>query len=131
MLYHLATWLQQYESAFRLFTYLTFRSVLGILTALVFSFAFGPWMLERLYRFKFGQVVRTDGPQTHLKKQGTPTMGGSLILAAITVATLLWADLANRFVWFALLVTLAFGVVGFADDYRKIRPFDDLYLILR
>ena len=121
MLYHLANYLQDYESAFRLFNYLTFRSILGILTALIFSFAFGPWMIERLYQFKFGQVVRTDGPQTHLKKQGTPTMGGSLILAGISVATLLWADLTNRFVWFALLVTLAFGAVGFVDDYRKIK----------
>ena len=121
MLYHLAMWLQQYESAFRLFNYLTFRSILGILTALIFCFAFGPWMIARLHRFKFGQVVRDDGPQTHLKKTGTPTMGGTLILAGISVATLLWADLANRFVWFALLVTLAFGIVGFADDYLKIK----------
>ena len=98
MLYHLAQILQQHESAFRLFNYLTFRSILGILTALIFSFAFGPWMIDRLYRFKFGQVIRSEGPQSHLKKQGTPTMGGSLILAAITVATLLWADLGNRFV---------------------------------
>jgi phospho-N-acetylmuramoyl-pentapeptide-transferase len=121
VLYHLASWLQEYESAFRLFNYLTFRSILGVLTALIFSFAFGPWMIRRLYEFKFGQVVRTDGPQSHLKKQGTPTMGGALILAAVTVATLLWGDLSNRFVWFALLVTLAFGVVGFFDDYLKIR----------
>jgi phospho-N-acetylmuramoyl-pentapeptide-transferase len=121
MFYHLANYLQQYESAFRLFNYLTFRAILGVLTALIFSFAFGPWMIERLYQFKFGQVVRTDGPQTHLKKQGTPTMGGALILAGVSVATLLWADLTNRFVWFALLVTLAFGAVGFADDYRKIK----------
>ncbi len=121
MLYHLAIWLQPHESAFRLFNYLTFRSILGILTALIFSFAFGPLMIKRLYEFKFGQIVRSEGPQSHLKKTGTPTMGGALILAAITVTTLLWADLTNRFVWFALLVTLAFGVVGFADDYLKIR----------
>jgi phospho-N-acetylmuramoyl-pentapeptide-transferase len=121
MLYHLATYLQQYEGAFRIFNYLTFRSILGVLTALIFSFAFGPWMIARLHRFKFGQVVRDDGPQSHLKKTGTPTMGGALILAAISVATLLWADLHNRFVWIALLVTLAFGAVGFVDDYRKIK----------
>jgi phospho-N-acetylmuramoyl-pentapeptide-transferase len=121
MLYELAEYLKQYVSGFNVFSYLTFRSVLGILTALVFSFAFGPWMIERLYRFKFGQPVRDDGPATHLKKTGTPTMGGVLILCAITVATLLWSDLGNRFVWFALLVTIAFGAVGFADDYIKIK----------
>ncbi|MEQ1439916.1 phospho-N-acetylmuramoyl-pentapeptide-transferase [Fontimonas sp. SYSU GA230001] len=121
MLYYLADYLKQYVSGFNVFSYLTFRSVLGVLTALAFSFAFGPWMIERLYRFKFGQPVRDDGPQTHLKKTGTPTMGGVLILAAITVSTLLWADLGSRFVWFALLVTLAFGAVGFADDYIKIK----------
>jgi phospho-N-acetylmuramoyl-pentapeptide-transferase len=121
MLYHLANYLQQYESAFRLFNYLTFRSILGILTALIFSFAFGPWMIQRLHRFKFGQVVRDDGPKTHLKKSGTPTMGGTLIIAAVGVATLLWGDLTNRFVWFALVVTLAFGIVGFVDDYKKIK----------
>jgi phospho-N-acetylmuramoyl-pentapeptide-transferase len=121
MLYHLAEYLKQYVSGFNVFSYLTFRSVLGVLTALAFSFAFGPWMIDRLYHFKFGQPVRDDGPAAHLKKTGTPTMGGVLILCAIGVATLLWADLSNRFVWFALLVTLAFGLVGFADDYIKIR----------
>jgi phospho-N-acetylmuramoyl-pentapeptide-transferase len=120
MLYALAEYLKQYVSGFNVFTYLTFRGVLGILTSLVFSFAFGPWMIERLYQFKFGQPVRDDGPQTHLKKTGTPTMGGVLILCAITVSTLLWANLENRFIWFSLLVTLAFGAVGFADDYIKI-----------
>ncbi len=121
MLYYLADYLKQFISGFNVFSYLTFRSLLGILTALVFSFALGPWMIERLYRFKFGQPVRDDGPQTHLKKTGTPTMGGLLILSAITVATLLWADLSSRFIWFALLVTIAFGIVGFADDYIKIK----------
>jgi len=124
MLYHLAQYLQPHISGFNLFNYLTIRAVLGILTALVFSFAFGPWMIERLYRFKFGQPVRSDGPQSHLKKTGTPTMGGVLILCAITVATLLWANLTNRFVWCALLVTLAFGAVGFADDFIKIKYKD-------
>lgn len=124
MLYHLAEFLKQYVSGFNVFTYLTFRSVLGILTALLFCFSFGPLMIERLYRFKFGQPVRDDGPATHLKKTGTPTMGGVLILGAIAVSTLLWADLDNRFVWFALAVTLAFGAVGFADDYIKIKYKD-------
>ncbi len=121
MLYYLADYLRGHISGFNVFSYLTFRSVLGILTALVFSFAFGPWMIERLYRFKFGQPVRDDGPATHLKKTGTPTMGGVLILCSIAVSTLLWADLSNRFVWFALAVTLAFGAVGFVDDYIKIK----------
>ncbi|MBI2384212.1 MAG: phospho-N-acetylmuramoyl-pentapeptide-transferase [Gammaproteobacteria bacterium] len=121
MLYHLAQQLQDVVGAFRLFNYLTFRAILGILTALVFAFVFGPWMIEKLYHFKFGQVVRDDGPQTHLKKSGTPTMGGTLILAGVTVSTLMWADLSNRFVWFALLVTVAFGLVGFADDFKKIK----------
>ncbi len=121
MLYELMLWLSQYESAFNVFAYLTFRSILGILTALIFSFVFGPWMIRRLKRLKVGQVVRDDGPQSHLVKAGTPTMGGTLILAGVAVGTLLWADLGNRFVWFALLVTLAFGIVGFVDDYRKIR----------
>ncbi|MFT4045505.1 MAG: phospho-N-acetylmuramoyl-pentapeptide-transferase [Solimonas sp.] len=124
MLYHLAELLKPHVSGFNALTYLTLRSVLGVLTALVFCFAFGPWLIERLYRFKFGQPVRSDGPQTHLKKTGTPTMGGVLILGAIAVSTLLWADLSNRFVWFALVVTLAFGAVGFADDYIKIKYKD-------
>ncbi|MDP9140360.1 MAG: phospho-N-acetylmuramoyl-pentapeptide-transferase [Pseudomonadota bacterium] len=121
MLYHLAEYLKEYISGFNMFSYLTLRSVLGVLTALVFSFAFGPPMIERLYRFKFGQPVRDDGPQSHLKKTGTPTMGGVLIICAIVFSTLLWADLTSRFVWFALLVTLGFGAVGFADDYIKIK----------
>ncbi|TXH04438.1 MAG: phospho-N-acetylmuramoyl-pentapeptide-transferase [Nevskiaceae bacterium] len=124
MLLYLAELLKEHVSGFNVFTYLTMRAVLGILTALIFSFAFGPVMIERLYRFKFGQPVRSDGPQTHLKKTGTPTMGGVLILVAITISTLLWANLSNRFVWFALLVTLAFGAVGFADDYIKIKHKD-------
>ncbi|QHS10265.1 phospho-N-acetylmuramoyl-pentapeptide-transferase [Sinimarinibacterium sp. NLF-5-8] len=121
MLYYLAEYLRQFVNGFNVFGYLTFRSLLGILTALAISFAFGPWMIERLYRFKFGQPVRDDGPQSHLKKTGTPTMGGLLILSAITITTLLWADLSSRFIWFALLVTLAFGAVGFADDFIKIK----------
>ena len=131
MLYHLAQWLQADYSFLRLFNYLTVRSVLGILTALIFSFVFGPLLIERLYRFKFGQPIRDDGPASHLKKTGTPTMGGLLILAAITVATLLWANLTSKFVWFALLVTLAFGAVGFADDYIKIKHKNPKGLIAR
>lgn len=124
MLLYLAELLKEHISGFNVLTYLTMRAVLGILTALIFSFVFGPLLIERLYRFKFGQPVRSDGPQTHLKKTGTPTMGGVLILAAVSISTLLWANLSNRFVWFALIVMLAFGAVGFADDYIKIKHKD-------
>ncbi|HZR37740.1 MAG TPA: phospho-N-acetylmuramoyl-pentapeptide-transferase [Nevskia sp.] len=121
MLYALAEYLQHYVSGFRLFGYLSVRSILGILTALIFCFVFGPGIIRRLQILKFGQVIRRDGPQSHLAKTGTPTMGGAMILGAIAVAVLLWGDLANRFVWFALFVTLSFGAVGFADDWLKIR----------
>lgn len=120
MLYALAEHLRHYISGFNLFSYLTFRAILGVLTALIFCFVFGPLIIRRLQVLKFGQVIRLDGPQSHLKKTGTPTMGGAMILGAIAIATLFWADLHNRFVWFALFVTLAFGVVGFADDWLKI-----------
>jgi phospho-N-acetylmuramoyl-pentapeptide-transferase len=93
---------------------------MGVLTALLFSLLAGPWMIRRLTFHQIGQHVRNDGPQSHLSKQGTPTMGGALILLAISVATLLWGDLDNRYVWVMLVVTLAFGAIGFADDYRKL-----------
>ncbi len=121
MLYALAEQLQHHVGGFRLFGYLSVRAILGILTALGFCFLFGPLIIRRLQVLKFGQVVRTDGPQSHLAKTGTPTMGGAMILGAIAIATLLWADLSSRFVWFALFVTLAFGAVGFADDWLKIK----------
>jgi phospho-N-acetylmuramoyl-pentapeptide-transferase len=121
MLYHLTEYLQEIQSGFRVFQYLTFRSMLGVLTALIFSFVAGPWLIRKLQFHQIGQVVRDDGPQSHLAKSGTPTMGGALILVAVTAGTLLWSDLTNRFVWIALLVTLAFGAVGFVDDYKKIR----------
>jgi phospho-N-acetylmuramoyl-pentapeptide-transferase len=120
MLYQLAQHLETYVGSFRLFGYLSVRAILGILTALGFCFACGPWIIRRLQILKFGQVVRNDGPASHLAKTGTPTMGGAMILGAIAIATLLWADLANRFVWFALFVTASFGAVGFADDWLKI-----------
>ncbi|MCI5104134.1 MAG: phospho-N-acetylmuramoyl-pentapeptide-transferase, partial [Algiphilus sp.] len=90
------------ESGFRVFQYLTFRSLLGVLTALIFSFIAGPWMIRRLQINQIGQVVRTDGPQTHLIKSGTPTMGGALIIVAVVVGTLLWSDLTNHYVWIAV-----------------------------
>ena len=106
--------------AFNVFGYLTLRAVLACMTALVISFVIGPRMIAWLTRMKIGQSVRDDGPQTHLTKAGTPTMGGALILVAILVTTLLWADLGNRFVWVVLLVTGGFGAIGWVDDYRKV-----------
>jgi phospho-N-acetylmuramoyl-pentapeptide-transferase len=120
MLYALTEWLTQFHTGFNVFNYLTVRAILGVLTALAFSLLAGPWMIRRLTFHQIGQHVRSDGPQSHLSKQGTPTMGGALILLAISVATLLWGDLDNRYVWVMLVVTLAFGAIGFADDYRKL-----------
>jgi len=116
----LAQWLAEDIGAFRVFNYLTLRAVLACMTALLICFWAGPAVIRKLAEMKFGQAVRDDGPQTHLVKQGTPTMGGALILIAIAGATLLWGDLSNRFVWIVLLVTLGFGVVGWVDDYRKV-----------
>ena len=120
MLLALFHWLGQDVRTFNVFGYITLRSVLATLTALVISFVVGPSMIKKLTAYKIGQSVRSDGPQTHLIKAGTPTMGGALILVAIAVSTLLWADLHNRYVWVVLLVTLGFGVIGWVDDYRKV-----------
>lgn len=120
MLLFLTEWLARFDNSFAVFRYLTLRSILGVLTALVISFVIGPAMIRRLTWYKIGQTVRTDGPQTHLAKSGTPTMGGALILIAVGVSTLLWADLRNRYVWIVLLTTLAFGIIGLVDDYKKL-----------
>jgi phospho-N-acetylmuramoyl-pentapeptide-transferase len=120
MLLYFTKQLALLEGAFRVFQYLTLRAILAALTALVISFLIGPWMIQKLQVNQIGQRVRDDGPKTHLPKAGTPTMGGLLILVAITFSTLLWADLSNRFVWVTLLVTLAFGLIGFWDDYLKL-----------
>lgn len=106
--------------ALNVFNYLTLRAVLAALTSMGIGFALGPWMIARLKNLHFGQAVRTDGPKTHLVKDGTPTMGGALILFAITVSTLLWVDLSNRFIWVVLFVTLGYGSIGWIDDYRKV-----------
>ena len=106
--------------ALNVFNYLTLRAVLAALTSMGIGFALGPWMIARLKNLHFGQAVRTDGPKTHLVKDGTPTMGGALILFAITVSTLLWADLSSRFIWVVLFVTLGYGSIGWIDDYRKV-----------
>ena len=120
MLLWLAEYLAQYDPGFYVFQYLTLRAILGVLTALGISFLVGPLMIRRLSHFQIGQQVRDDGPQSHLSKAGTPTMGGALILVSIAIATLLWSDLGNRYVWVALLVTLAFGWIGWVDDYKKL-----------
>ena len=120
MLLYLTQYLAQFESGFNVFNYLTMRAILGALTALVISFIIGPRMIKRLQVNQLGQPVREDGPETHLLKAGTPTMGGTLILAAISISTLLWADLENVYVWVVLFVTLSFGVIGYVDDYKKL-----------
>ena len=118
MLLELARWLANDIRAFNVFNYITLRAVMATLTALVISFVVGPGLIRKLTQYKVGQSVRNDGPQTHLIKAGTPTMGGALILVGIAVATLLWADLSNRFVWIVLLAPLGFGAVGWVDDWR-------------
>ena len=120
MLLLLAEYLQQFHKGFAVFQYLSLRGILGVLTALSLALWLGPWMIRTLQIRQIGQAVRNDGPQSHLSKSGTPTMGGALILSAIAVSTLLWADLTNRYVWVVLIVTLAFGAIGWVDDYRKV-----------
>ncbi|QOJ24768.1 MAG: phospho-N-acetylmuramoyl-pentapeptide-transferase [Gammaproteobacteria bacterium] len=120
MLLTLAQWLAQDIRAFNVFSYITLRTVLAALTALAISFVIGPLMIRKLTAYKIGQAVRDDGPQTHLVKVGTPTMGGALILMSIILTTLLWSDLNNRYIWVVLATTLGFGVIGWVDDYRKV-----------
>lgn len=120
MLLYLTEYLMSFDTSFRVFQYLTLRAILGALTALIISFIVGPVMIRKLSRKKIGQTIRDDGPESHFEKAGTPTMGGALILVAISISTLLWADLENRYVWVVLLVTLGHGVIGFVDDYRKV-----------
>ncbi len=131
MLLYLAEYLSQFDTGFSVFQYLTLRAILGALTALVISFMVGPVMIRKLSFHQIGQTVRDDGPQSHLSKAGTPTMGGALLLVAICVSTLLWSDLGNRYVWVVLLVTLLFGVIGFYDDYKKLALNDPKGLAAR
>ena len=116
----LAQWLQDDFGFFRVFNYITFRAVMATVTALLIGLAAGPWVIRKLTALKMGQAVRTDGPQTHLVKSGTPTMGGVLILIGIFISCMLWADLSNRFIWIVMIVTFGFGLVGWVDDYRKV-----------
>jgi phospho-N-acetylmuramoyl-pentapeptide-transferase len=120
MLLSFAQWLAQDVRAFNVFQYITLRAVLATLTALAISLLAGPLVIRKLTAYKIGQAVRIDGPQTHLTKAGTPTMGGALVLLSILTSTLLWADLSNRFVWAVLMVTFGFGAIGWIDDYRKV-----------
>jgi phospho-N-acetylmuramoyl-pentapeptide-transferase len=120
VLLELAQWLARDVRGFSVFNYITLRAVLATLTALAIGLVFGPMLIRKLAELKIGQAVRDDGPRTHLSKTGTPTMGGALILVAIGAATLLWADLSNRFVWVVLIVTLGFGAIGWVDDWRKV-----------
>tara|TARA_B100000929_G_scaffold239835_1_gene196973 strand:+ start:714 stop:1796 length:1083 start_codon:yes stop_codon:yes gene_type:complete len=120
MLLFLAELLANYQSAFNVFGYLTLRMILATITALVLCLWFGPLMIRRLVERQIGQAVRDDGPQSHLSKAGTPTMGGAMILMAMAVSTLLWGDLTNHYVWVVLVVTLGFGAIGWVDDYRKV-----------
>jgi phospho-N-acetylmuramoyl-pentapeptide-transferase len=121
MLYHLLYGLRDTFVGFNVFRYITFRTAFAALTALLISFILGPWLIERMRRIKFGQYIREEGPKSHHVKAGTPTMGGILIVISIFVPTLLWADLANPYIWIILFVTVAFAAIGFVDDYRKLR----------
>ena len=123
MLINLAAWLQSLSPElgfFRVFQYLTFRAVMAALTALSIGLIAGPWVIRRLTELKIGQPIRGYGVESHLSKSGTPTMGGVLILLSIAISTLLWFDWSNRFVWIVLIVTLGFGAIGWADDWRKV-----------
>jgi phospho-N-acetylmuramoyl-pentapeptide-transferase len=120
MLYHLLVPLQDAHGIFNVFRYITFRTVLAALASLLLSFIFGPWLLRRLTEHQIGQSIRPDGPERHLSKAGTPTMGGTLILFSLVFSTLLLADLTNIYIWIVLAVTLGFAAIGFVDDYRKV-----------
>jgi phospho-N-acetylmuramoyl-pentapeptide-transferase len=120
MLLTLSEWLMQFHSGFNVFQYITLRTILGALTSLFMALLVGPTLIRYLTSYQIGQAVRSEGPESHLAKAGTPTMGGVLILVAIAVSTLCWADLDNRFVWVVFLVVLAFGAIGWVDDYRKV-----------
>ena len=121
MLYHLLYPLHTEWFVFNVFKYITFRTIYATITAIVLTMILGPWFIRKVSALKMGEVIRDDGPQSHLQKQGTPTMGGILILGAVICSTLLWADLTNQFVWVAVLVTVGFGLIGFIDDFEKLK----------
>jgi len=119
MIYHLLYPLHTTWSVFNVFRYITFRTIYATVTAFLVCFVLGPWVIRKLSAMQVGQYIQNDGPQTHLPKEGTPTMGGSLIISAVVIATLLWADLTNVFVWIVLFVIIGFSIIGFIDDYLK------------
>src|ERR1700735_1431067 len=123
--------LQKYVSPFRVFRYVTFRTAFASLTALFLCVALGPWLINKLRQFQIGQYIREEGPQSHQKKAGTPTMGGVLIIISIVIPTLLWADLRNSYVWIAIFTLVAYGTVGFLDDYAKVAKRQNLGLTAR
>lgn len=131
MLVWLAEYLVQFNTAFNVVSYITFRSIMALLTAMGIGLWIGPEVITRLQLLKFGQEVRNDGPESHFKKRGTPTMGGVMILASIGISTFLWADLRNSYVWFVLFVLFGYGIVGFIDDYWKIKRKNTDGLIAR
>ncbi|MDD2734291.1 MAG: phospho-N-acetylmuramoyl-pentapeptide-transferase [Desulfuromonadaceae bacterium] len=120
MLYHIFYPLATNVKLFNIFKYLTFRTIYAMITALIVCFILGPWIIRKLESLQARQVIRTDGPESHLQKQGTPTMGGVIILAAIVIPTLLWADLTNQYIWLTLFITIGYGIIGFVDDYKKV-----------
>ena len=131
MLVYLAEYLTQFYTGFNVFSYVTFRAILGLMTALMFSLWWGPKMIARLQMLQIGQIVRNDGPESHFSKRGTPTMGGILILAGVFISVLLWGDLGSRYVWVVLFVLASFGLIGFIDDYRKVVRKDTKGLIAK
>jgi len=120
MLYHLLFPLHVDYSFFNVFRYITFRTIYASITALLLSFIIGPWLIRELGSHQIGQAIRRDGPERHLAKEGTPTMGGLLIVLSIVIPTLLWANLSNPYIWIAVFVTIGYGAVGFLDDYKKV-----------
>ena len=120
MLYHLLYPLHQTFSYFNVFRYITFRTIYAMITAMIIAFVLGPWLIRKLQELQIGQNIREDGPNSHLCKKGTPTMGGILVIFSVTVSTLLWANLTVDYVWIVLLVTVGFGLIGFLDDYSKL-----------
>ena len=120
MIYHLLYPLSDTISYFNVFRYITFRTIYATITALVICFFLGPWIIRKLEALRVGQPIRDDGPDSHLSKKGTPTMGGLLIIFSVVISTLLWAKLTVDYVWFVLMITVGYGLIGFSDDYRKL-----------
>jgi len=120
MLFHLLYPLHETYSYFNVFRYITFRTIYAAITALVLCFVLGPWLIRKLQELQIGQTIRDDGPNSHLAKKGTPTMGGILIIFAVTISTLLWANLTVGYIWLTIMVMVGYGLIGFLDDYRKI-----------